>query len=124
MKSKKEKPDKTITMGELFELAWTPLIVPEENNTKRKRRAGEKIVVELAPGSENYRPDPKVTAKILMDAVEKKAEALYEATGGRLPTGPGKRMKKITLPELKIALSSCFLRRVEERFEGNTGKEE
>jgi len=123
MKSKKEKPDKTITMGELFELAWTPLILPEENNTKRKRRTGEKIVVKLALGSENYKPDPKVTANILIQAIERKAEALYEATGGKLPMGPGKPLKKFTLNEIKFALSSCFLWRVEERLKGNSEKE-
>ena len=123
MKNNKENNDKSMTLGELFELAGCPLRVPEANNTKRKRRPGKSIVIKLAPGSENWHPDPDVLASLLMQAIDRNAEALYKATNGNLPMGPGKRPRKMTLAEIKIALSFCFQRTVEERLKGNTEKE-
>lgn len=115
MKHKKEKADKSITVGELFELAECPLTLPESSNAnkKRKRRKEKPIVIKLAPGHENWQPDPKVNMDIIMDAIERRAEAMYEVAKGNLKSETG---RKYTLDEVKMALICEFERKLKERL--------
>ena len=60
MENSNKKKDNSITLGDLFEFAGCPLLLPidkksHSHDLKRKRKTEKPIVVKMAPGSDNWK---------------------------------------------------------------------